>query len=101
MGAAAPKPLNFRALSNAWDDPLAFARELSHYYSQLEASGHRQPTRDWTTALRKEKPMNTNEDTPTTGLRDPAGLNKTEPGLYEPEGMKRAAEGLYVPRDET
>lgn len=88
MGAAAPKPLNFRALSNAWDDPIAFARELSHYYRQLEASGHRQPARDWTAALRKEKPMNTNEDTATSRLRDPAGLNKTEPGLY-------------VPRDET
>ncbi|MFJ6550462.1 hypothetical protein [Microbacterium sp. NPDC091676] len=45
--------------------------------------------------------MNTNEDDPTTGLRDPAGLNKTEPELYEPEGMKRAAEGLYVPQDDT
>ncbi|WP_144881128.1 hypothetical protein [Microbacterium paraoxydans] len=101
MGAAAPKPLNFRALSNAWDDPVAFARELSRYYSQLEASGHRQPTRDWTNELRKEKPMNTNEDTPTTGLRDPAGLNKTESRLYEPDGTKRAAEGLYVPKDET
>lgn len=99
MGAAAPKPLNFRALSNAWDDPLAFARELSHYYSQLEASGHRQPTRDWTTA--KEKPMNTNEGTPTTGLRDPAGLNKTEPGLYTPEDMEKVAPGLYAPQDET
>jgi len=101
MGAAAPKPLNFRALSNAWDDPIAFARELSHYYRQLEASGHRQPARDWTNELRKEKPINTNEDTPTSRLRDPAGLNKTEPGLYEPEGMRRASEGLYVPEDET
>ncbi|WP_431791539.1 hypothetical protein [Microbacterium paraoxydans] len=45
--------------------------------------------------------MNTDEDTPTTGLRDPAGLNRTEPGLYESEGMKRAAEGLYVPKEET
>jgi hypothetical protein len=101
MGTSAPKPLNFRALSNAWDDPLAFARELSRYYSQLEASGHRQPTRDWTTALRKEKPMNTNEDTPTTGLRDPAGLERLEPALYSPEGMHRVSEGLYVPKDET
>lgn len=101
MGAAAPKPLNFRALSKAWDDPVAFARELSQYYRQLEASGHRQPARDWTTALRKETPMNTDEDTPATGLKDPAGLNKTEPGLYEPEGMKRAAEGLYAPKGDT
>lgn len=99
MGAPAPKPLNFRALSNAWDDPLAFARELSRYYSQLEASGHRQPTRDWTTALRKEKPMNTNEDTPTTGLSDPAGLNKTEPGLYTPQDMQKVAPGLYAPKE--
>lgn len=53
MGASAPKPLNFRALSKAWDDPVAFARELSQYYRQLEASGHRQPARDWTTALRR------------------------------------------------
>ena len=50
MGAAAPKPLNFRALSNAWDDPLAFARELSRYYKQLEASGHRARCRDTTTS---------------------------------------------------
>ncbi|MCK2022764.1 hypothetical protein KZC52_07505 [Microbacterium sp. kSW2-24] len=49
MGAAAPKPLNLRAMSNAWDNPIAFASELSLYYSQLEASGHRQPARDWTT----------------------------------------------------
>ncbi|SDR83270.1 hypothetical protein [Microbacterium paraoxydans] len=99
MGAAAPKPLNFRALSKAWDDPIAFARELSQYYRQLEASGHRQPTRDRTTAIRKEKPMNTNEDTPTTGLRDPAGLNKTEPGLYTPADMQKVAPGLYAPKE--
>lgn len=48
MAAAAPKPLNMRAMSNAWDDPIAFARELSRYYTQLEASGHRQPAHDWT-----------------------------------------------------
>lgn len=52
MGAAAPKPLNLRAMSNAWDNPIAFASELSRCYAQLEASGHRQLTRDWTT--RKE-----------------------------------------------
>ncbi|WP_336502863.1 hypothetical protein, partial [Microbacterium paraoxydans] len=45
-------------------------------------------TGHYSAALRKEKPMNTNEDTATSRLRDPAGLNKTEPGLY-------------VPRDET
>ncbi len=101
MGVAAPKPLNFRALSNAWDDPLAFARELSRYYSQLAASGHRHPTRDWTTTLRTEKPMNTDEDTPTAGFLNPAGLERTEPGLYDPEGMERAAKGLYVPKSET
>lgn len=101
MGAAAPKPLNFRALSNAWDDPIAFARELSRYYRQLEASGHRAPARDWTNELRKEKPMNTDEDTPTTGLRNPAGLERLEPGLYSPESMHRASEGLYVSQDDT
>lgn len=101
MGAAAPKPLNFRALSNAWDDPIAFARELSHYYHQLEASGHRKPARAWTNELRKEKPMNTDEDTPATGFRNPSGLERLEPALYSPEGMHRASEGLYVPKDET
>jgi hypothetical protein len=45
---SAPKPLNMRAMSQAWDDPVAFARELHHYYSQLEASGHRLPAHDWT-----------------------------------------------------
>lgn len=49
MGA--PKPLNMRAMSAAWDDPVAFARELHKYYSQLEASGHRLPAHDWTQPL--------------------------------------------------
>lgn len=47
---SAPKPLNMRAMSEAWDDPIAFARELHRYYSQLEASGHRLPAHDWTQA---------------------------------------------------
>jgi len=97
-GAAAPKPLNFRALSNAWNDPIAFARELSRYYSQLEASGHRQRPRDWTTSLRKEKPVNTKEE-PTPGLHEPAGLKRTEPGLYTPEDMQKIAPGLYAPNE--
>ncbi|GAA3941935.1 hypothetical protein [Microbacterium soli] len=46
----APAPSNLTAMSEAWDDPVAFARELHHYYSQLEASGHRLPAHDWTTA---------------------------------------------------
>lgn len=45
---SAPKPVNMRAMSDAWDDPIAFARELHNYYSQLEASGHRLPAHDWT-----------------------------------------------------
>ena len=44
----APAPLNMTAMSAAWDDPIAFARELANYYAQLEASGHRLPTHDWT-----------------------------------------------------
>ncbi|GAA1250784.1 hypothetical protein JOF42_002443 [Microbacterium phyllosphaerae] len=44
----APAPLNLKAMSSAWDDPVAFARELNRYYSQLEASGQRLPTHDWT-----------------------------------------------------
>ena len=47
---SAPKPLNMRAMSEAWNDPIAFARELHRYYSQLEASGHRLPAHDWTQA---------------------------------------------------
>ncbi|MCT1394587.1 hypothetical protein M4D51_02470 [Microbacterium sp. p3-SID338] len=43
--------------------------------------------------------MNTNEDTPTSRLRDPAGLNKTEPGLYTPEDMEKVAPGLYAPKE--
>lgn len=31
----APKPTNFEALSNAWNDPTAFATELAAYYDQL------------------------------------------------------------------
>lgn len=47
---SAPKPLNMRAMSQAWDDPVAFARELARYYQHLEASGHRVPAHDYTTA---------------------------------------------------
>lgn len=43
-----PAPLNMRAMSNAWDDPVAFARELHRYHRQLQASGHRLPAHDWT-----------------------------------------------------
>lgn len=50
MGSPAPKPRNFRAMTNAWNDPVAFAKEITLYYSQLEASGHRVPTRDWVTS---------------------------------------------------
>ena len=46
MGSA-PRPLNFRALADAWDDPVAFARELHKYYAQLQASGHRLPHHDY------------------------------------------------------
>lgn len=49
---SAPKPLNMRAMSAAWDDPIAFARELHKYYTQLEASGHRLPAHDWTNTER-------------------------------------------------
>jgi hypothetical protein len=35
-------------MANAWDDPIAFARELHDYYAQLEASGHRVPVHDIT-----------------------------------------------------
>lgn len=45
---SAPKPLNFRAMSNAWDDPIAFARELNKYYAQLAESGSRTLPPDWT-----------------------------------------------------
>lgn len=50
----APKPLNMRAMANAWDDPVKFAAELHRYYQQLEASGHRLPQHDWTTNERHE-----------------------------------------------
>jgi len=43
---SAPAPLNMKAMASAWDDPIAFARELANYYSQLEASGHRLPAHD-------------------------------------------------------
>lgn len=43
----APKPLNFRAMSNAWNDPVAFARELNAYYAQLAEAGAQQTQADW------------------------------------------------------
>ena len=46
---SAPKPANFQALVDAWDSPIAFASELSRYYSQLEDSGLRMPAPDITT----------------------------------------------------
>ncbi|KJL35466.1 hypothetical protein [Microbacterium azadirachtae] len=48
MGTPAPKPINFHAMANAWDDPIAFARELNAYYSQLAAVGALQEPHDWT-----------------------------------------------------
>lgn len=48
----APKPANFQALADAWDDTDAFAAELLKYYAELEASGHRVPADDVTTANR-------------------------------------------------
>ncbi|MGM1017331.1 MAG: hypothetical protein ACQEW8_07330 [Actinomycetota bacterium] len=47
---SAPKPPNFSALANAWDNPAAFATELAKYYQHLEASGHRLPAPTITTA---------------------------------------------------
>lgn len=35
MTRIAPKPENFRALADAWNDPYAFAREQQVYYTQL------------------------------------------------------------------
>lgn len=35
MNRCAPKPHNFQALADAWNDPDAFARELNAYYAQL------------------------------------------------------------------
>lgn len=31
----APMPTNFRAMSDAWDNPIAFAKEVHQYYQQL------------------------------------------------------------------
>lgn len=36
-----PKPVNFRAMADAWDDPIRYAAELARYYQQLEQDGHR------------------------------------------------------------
>ncbi|MGM1018000.1 MAG: hypothetical protein ACQEW8_10730 [Actinomycetota bacterium] len=42
-----------RAMADAWNNPAAFATELARYYRQLEDSGHRLPTYDYTSP-RKE-----------------------------------------------
>lgn len=39
-----PKPRNFQAMADAWDNPTAYAAELHRYYEQLERDGHRMPT---------------------------------------------------------
>lgn len=49
-----PAPLNFRALSDAWDSPIAFATELARYYSQLTDSGYLLPAPDITTERKEE-----------------------------------------------
>jgi hypothetical protein len=36
----APKPDNFDAMSDAWDNPVAFAREVAVYNTQLVEAGH-------------------------------------------------------------
>lgn len=33
----APKPQNFDALADAWNDPERFAHELNAYYAQISA----------------------------------------------------------------
>lgn len=49
MGAPAPKPTNFRAMVNAWDNPVGFARE-SGWVVELwvRLGGGIVPARDWT-----------------------------------------------------
>ncbi|MGO3320264.1 MAG: hypothetical protein ACTIL0_07120 [Microbacterium gubbeenense] len=42
---SAPKPINFDALSSAWNDPIRYAAELQRYYLQLQATGHRESDR--------------------------------------------------------
>jgi hypothetical protein len=44
----APRPVNFRALADAWDSPIAFAVELAKYYSQLNEAGYIMPAPDIT-----------------------------------------------------
>ena len=38
-GKSAPKPDNFEALTAAWNDPAAWAREIAVYDGQLRAAG--------------------------------------------------------------
>lgn len=40
-GSWAPKPNNFEAMTAAYRDPVAFAREKAVYNEQLRAGGHR------------------------------------------------------------
>lgn len=51
----APKPANFRALADAWDSPIAFATELSKYYSQLTDAGYVMPAPDITNERKEER----------------------------------------------
>lgn len=37
---SAPKPSNFSAMADAWQDPIAFSRELDAYYAELRKAGH-------------------------------------------------------------
>lgn len=53
MGAPAPAPANLRAMSDAWDNPVAFGRELAQYYKQLRESGHFDE-RDWTEPTKED-----------------------------------------------
>jgi len=39
-----PKPDNFDAMSAAWNDPVAFAREVAIYDAQLIAAGEKPTT---------------------------------------------------------
>ncbi|WP_311257182.1 hypothetical protein [Microbacterium sp. WCS2018Hpa-9] len=35
-------------MSNAWDNPTGFAREIAAYYQQLRTSGHWKPATNFT-----------------------------------------------------
>ncbi|WP_156377076.1 hypothetical protein [Microbacterium sp. Root53] len=53
MKLTAPMPENFRALSDAWNDPNRFAAELAAYYQQLEQTGRRPRAHDITEPLKE------------------------------------------------